>query len=149
MHFHKTWKLSCIPAATTRLHIIGASKVSTIPPSNGLPRVPVTNRKFSAIISPHSRLLRTVNRTSASSVDPTFFSQNTTFGGTRGFTRKPSTPWVDDNGNVAGIVHQESGILYAIFDNVGSFTPYTNPTAVRTPPSQRDLQLVSLTPHIY
>ncbi|KAF8268910.1 Alpha/Beta hydrolase protein [Lactarius quietus] len=58
--------------------------------------------------------------------------QNTTFGGTRGFTRKPSTPWVDDNGNVAGIVHQERGILYAIFDNVGSFTPYTNPTATHT-----------------
>jgi carboxypeptidase D len=58
--------------------------------------------------------------------------QNTTFGGTQGFTRKPSTPWVDDNGNVAGIVHQERGILYAIFDNVGSFTPYTNPTAAHT-----------------
>ncbi|KAN0130135.1 serine protease [Lactarius tabidus] len=57
---------------------------------------------------------------------------NTTFGGTQGFTRKPSTPWVDDNGNVAGIVHQERGILYAIFDNVGSFTPYTNPTAAHT-----------------
>lgn len=58
--------------------------------------------------------------------------QNTTFGGTRGFTRKPSTPWVDDDGNVAGIVHQERGILYALFDNVGSFTPYTNPTAAHT-----------------
>lgn len=58
--------------------------------------------------------------------------QNTTFGGTQGFTRKPSTPWVDDNGNVAGIVHQERGILYALFDNVGSLTPYTNPTAAHT-----------------
>ena len=68
-----------------------------------------------------------------STTDPTFFRQNTTFGGTRGFTRKPSTPWVDDSGNVAGIVHQERGILYALFDNVGSFTPFTNPTAVRIP----------------
>ncbi|KAH9042688.1 alpha/beta-hydrolase [Lactarius pseudohatsudake] len=58
--------------------------------------------------------------------------QNTTFGGTRGFTRKPSTPWVDDSGNVAGIIHQERGILYALFDNVGSFTPRANPTAAHT-----------------
>ncbi|KAI0254636.1 Alpha/Beta hydrolase protein [Lactifluus subvellereus] len=58
--------------------------------------------------------------------------QNTTFGGTRGFTRKPSTAWVDDDGNVAGIVHQERGILYALFDDVGSLTPYTNPTAAYT-----------------
>ncbi|KAI9441431.1 alpha/beta-hydrolase [Lactarius indigo] len=58
--------------------------------------------------------------------------QNTTFGGTRGFTRKPSTPWVDDSGNVAGIIHQERGILYALFDNVGSFTPHANPTAAHT-----------------
>jgi len=39
---------------------------------------------------------------------------------------------VDDDGNVAGIVHQERGILYALFSNVGSFTPYTNPTAAYT-----------------
>ncbi|KAH9050289.1 alpha/beta-hydrolase [Lactarius hengduanensis] len=58
--------------------------------------------------------------------------QNTTFGGTRGFTRKPSTPWVDDSGNVAGIIHQERGILYALFDSVGSFTPHANPTAAHT-----------------
>ncbi|KAI0266542.1 alpha/beta-hydrolase [Gloeopeniophorella convolvens] len=58
--------------------------------------------------------------------------QNTTFGGTRGFTRKPSTHWVDDNGNVAGIVHQERGIVYALFDNIGSLTPFTNPTAAYT-----------------
>ena len=60
--------------------------------------------------------------------------KNTTFGGTRGFTRQPSSAWVDDDGNIAGIVHQERGILYALFNNVGSFTPYTNPTAVRIPP---------------
>ncbi|KAI0300162.1 Alpha/Beta hydrolase protein [Multifurca ochricompacta] len=58
--------------------------------------------------------------------------QNTTFGGTQGFTRKPSTPWVDDHGNVAGIVHQERGILYALFDSVGSLTPFANPTAAYT-----------------
>ncbi|KAH9006395.1 alpha/beta-hydrolase [Lactarius hatsudake] len=66
------------------------------------------------------------------SLESKYHFSNTTFGGTRGFTRKPSTPWVDDSGNVAGIVHQERGILYALFDNVGSFTPHANPTAAHT-----------------
>jgi hypothetical protein len=34
------------------------------------------------------------------------WTQNTTFGGIRGFTRKPSTPWELDNGTFGGIVHQ-------------------------------------------
>ncbi|THH14132.1 hypothetical protein EW146_g6173 [Bondarzewia mesenterica] len=55
--------------------------------------------------------------------------QNTTFGGTRGFTRKPSTPWSDDDGNVAGIVHQERGIVYALFDGVGHLIPHFKPNA--------------------
>ncbi|KAI0066907.1 alpha/beta-hydrolase [Artomyces pyxidatus] len=58
--------------------------------------------------------------------------QNTTFGGTQGFTRKPSTPWEDDNNEVAGIVHQERGITYALFDGVGGLTPFTTPTAAYT-----------------
>ncbi|KAJ7843183.1 hypothetical protein B0H14DRAFT_2359133 [Mycena olivaceomarginata] len=34
-----------------------------------------------------------------------------TFGGIQGFTRKPFTPWFDDDGNFAGIVHEERGAL--------------------------------------
>ncbi|KAI0322891.1 Alpha/Beta hydrolase protein [Amylostereum chailletii] len=54
---------------------------------------------------------------------------NTTFGGARGFTRKPSTPWQDDSGNVAGITHRERGIVYALFDNVGDLIPRASPNA--------------------
>ena len=36
-----------------------------------------------------------------------------TFGGTQGFTRKPSTPWSDDHGQFAGIFHQERNVTYA------------------------------------
>ena len=32
--------------------------------------------------------------------------QNFTFGGIQGFTKKPSTPWFDDQVEFAGIVHQ-------------------------------------------
>ncbi|EIM91454.1 alpha/beta-hydrolase [Stereum hirsutum FP-91666 SS1] len=53
--------------------------------------------------------------------------QNTIFGGIRGFTRKPSTPWTDDNGNIAGIVHQERGVVYALFDGVGHMIPNFKP----------------------
>ncbi|KAI0954566.1 hypothetical protein AcW1_006420 [Taiwanofungus camphoratus] len=45
--------------------------------------------------------------------------QNTTFGGIQGFTRKPSTPWYDDEGNFAGIVHQERGWSYLLFKGAG------------------------------
>ncbi|TFY62128.1 hypothetical protein EVG20_g6814 [Dentipellis fragilis] len=55
--------------------------------------------------------------------------QNATFGGTRGFTRKPSTPWADDDGNVAGIVHTERGITYGLFDGVGHLIPHFSPGA--------------------
>ncbi|KAI0051359.1 alpha/beta-hydrolase [Auriscalpium vulgare] len=55
--------------------------------------------------------------------------QNATFGGTRGFTRKPATPWQDDNAQTAGVVHQERGLLYALFDNVGGLTPFSAPNA--------------------
>jgi carboxypeptidase D len=41
--------------------------------------------------------------------------QNTTFGGIQGFTKRPSTPFTDDEGNFAGIIHQERNITYALF----------------------------------
>jgi carboxypeptidase D len=53
--------------------------------------------------------------------------QNMTFGGIQGFTRKPSTPWFDDDGNFAGIVHQERGVTYLLFDGAGHLVPMWKP----------------------
>ncbi|TFK29733.1 alpha/beta-hydrolase [Coprinopsis marcescibilis] len=53
--------------------------------------------------------------------------QNTTFGGTRGFTRKPATPWSDDQGRFGGIVHQERGWTYALFYGAGHMIPSAVP----------------------
>ncbi|KAJ7062145.1 alpha/beta-hydrolase [Mycena amicta] len=53
--------------------------------------------------------------------------QNMTFGGVQGFTRKPSTAFNDDAGNFAGIVHQERGITYALFQNAGHLVPQSVP----------------------
>ncbi len=53
--------------------------------------------------------------------------QNFTFGGIQGFTRKPSTPWFDDDGNVAGIVHQERNLTYVLFAGAGHLVPQWKP----------------------
>ncbi|KAJ7027721.1 alpha/beta-hydrolase [Mycena alexandri] len=53
--------------------------------------------------------------------------QNMTFGGTQGFTRKPSTPWFDDDGNFAGIVHQERGLTYVLINGAGHLVPLWKP----------------------
>ncbi|KAK0488998.1 Alpha/Beta hydrolase protein [Armillaria novae-zelandiae] len=45
--------------------------------------------------------------------------QNTTFGGIQGFTRKPSTPWYNESGSFAGIVHQERGWKYVLVNGAG------------------------------
>ncbi|KAK7025021.1 carboxypeptidase [Favolaschia claudopus] len=58
--------------------------------------------------------------------------QNTTFGGIQGFTRKPSTPWNDDSGKPAGIVHQERGWTYVLFNNTGHLIPAKTPAAALT-----------------
>ncbi|KII95448.1 hypothetical protein PLICRDRAFT_34311 [Plicaturopsis crispa FD-325 SS-3] len=55
--------------------------------------------------------------------------QNMTFGGIQGFTRAPSTPWYDDDGNFAGIVHQERNVTYALFDGAGHLVPEWKPEA--------------------
>lgn len=57
-------------------------------------------------------------------------SQNTTFGGIQGFTVKPSTPWYDDDGTFAGIIRQERGWTYALFDNAGHMIPLDQPKRV-------------------
>jgi carboxypeptidase D len=57
--------------------------------------------------------------------------QNTTFGGIQGFTRKPSTPWYKDNGEFAGIVHQERNWTYVLVDHAGHLVGHTNPQSVR------------------
>ncbi|TDL15660.1 alpha/beta-hydrolase [Rickenella mellea] len=55
--------------------------------------------------------------------------QNTTFGGIQGFVRKPSTPWSDDAGNFAGIVHQERNWTYVLFQGAGHQVPMYAPNA--------------------
>ncbi|TEB36635.1 alpha/beta-hydrolase [Coprinellus micaceus] len=55
--------------------------------------------------------------------------QNTTFGGIQGFSKKPSTPWYDDSGNFAGIIHQERGWTYSLFYGAGHMIPAQTPKA--------------------
>ncbi|KAI0338858.1 alpha/beta-hydrolase [Trametopsis cervina] len=58
--------------------------------------------------------------------------QNTTFGGIQGFTERPSTPWWDDNGNWAGVVHQERNWTYALIHGAGHEVPSYRPVAAYT-----------------
>ncbi|KAG9312814.1 Alpha/Beta hydrolase protein [Chiua virens] len=58
--------------------------------------------------------------------------QNTTFGGIQGFTRKPETPWYNDAGDFAGIVHQERGWTYTLAVHAGHLLGYTNPVSTLT-----------------
>ena len=60
--------------------------------------------------------------------------QNTTFGGVQGFTLRPSTPWYDDDGALAGVVHQERNWTYVLAEGVGHLVAYNNPSRVRPPP---------------
>lgn len=53
--------------------------------------------------------------------------QNFTFGGVQGFSRKPATPWFDDDGNAAGVVHQERGLAYVLFTGAGHLVPQWRP----------------------
>ncbi|KIM44598.1 hypothetical protein M413DRAFT_8957 [Hebeloma cylindrosporum] len=53
--------------------------------------------------------------------------QNTTFGGIQGFTRKPSTPWKNDLGQLAGVVHQERGWTYVLILGAGHLVARANP----------------------
>ncbi|KAF8917843.1 alpha/beta-hydrolase [Mucidula mucida] len=58
--------------------------------------------------------------------------QNTTFGGVQGFTKKPSTPWYDDSGAFAGIVHQERNWTYVLFKGAGHLVPAKAPSPALT-----------------
>lgn len=58
--------------------------------------------------------------------------QNVTFGGIQGFTRKPSTAWVNDAGEFAGIVHQERGWTYVLFYGAGHLVAQTSPNSAFT-----------------
>ncbi|KAJ7698953.1 Alpha/Beta hydrolase protein [Mycena rosella] len=58
--------------------------------------------------------------------------QNTTFGGIQGFTRKPSTPWSDETGKPAGIIHQERGWTYVLFSGASHLIPQKTPIAAQT-----------------
>ncbi|KAG6374652.1 Alpha/Beta hydrolase protein [Boletus reticuloceps] len=58
--------------------------------------------------------------------------QNTTFAGVQGFTRRPETPWSNDNGEFAGIVHQERGWTYVLVAHAGHLLAYNNPISALT-----------------
>ncbi|KAJ3548230.1 hypothetical protein NM688_g5322 [Phlebia brevispora] len=58
--------------------------------------------------------------------------QNTTFGATQGFTRRPGTPWWDDDGQWAGIIHQERNWTYALIYGTGHEVPAGRPAAAYT-----------------
>ncbi|KAF8967659.1 Alpha/Beta hydrolase protein [Flammula alnicola] len=58
--------------------------------------------------------------------------QNTTFGGVQGFTRKPSTPWNNDAGQLAGVVHQERGWSYVLFLGAGHLVAQGAPVSAFT-----------------
>ncbi|KAF8524846.1 alpha/beta-hydrolase [Hysterangium stoloniferum] len=58
--------------------------------------------------------------------------QNTTFQGIQGFTKKPSTPWFGDDGQFAGIVHQERNVTYVLFDKAGHLIPQWQPARALT-----------------
>lgn len=57
--------------------------------------------------------------------------QNTTFGGIQGFSRPPSTPWFDDEGAFAGVVHQERNWTYVLVKGAGHLVPQQQPERVR------------------
>ncbi|KAJ3488637.1 hypothetical protein NLI96_g2695 [Meripilus lineatus] len=58
--------------------------------------------------------------------------QNVTFGGIQGFTRKPTTPFFDDNNNFAGIAHQERGWSFFLFRDAAHQVPLSQPAAAFT-----------------
>ncbi|KAL0069423.1 hypothetical protein AAF712_003448 [Marasmius tenuissimus] len=51
--------------------------------------------------------------------------QNTTFGGTQGFSRRPATPFPGG----FGLIHQERNVTYAVFRDAGHFVPRSLPEA--------------------
>lgn len=60
-------------------------------------------------------------------------AKNTTFGGIQGFSRRPSTPWYDDQGQFAGIVHQERNWTYVLVAGAGHLVPQDHPARVCSP----------------
>lgn len=46
--------------------------------------------------------------------------------------KKPSTPWTDDSGNFAGIVHQERNWTYVLFKGASHLVPQKVPAAALT-----------------
>ncbi|KAF8074955.1 Alpha/Beta hydrolase protein [Lyophyllum atratum] len=66
------------------------------------------------------------------STESLFAIQNTTFGGVRGFTVKPSTPWYNDARQFAGTVRQERNWTYVLFDGAGHLVPGDRPQSAFT-----------------
>ncbi|KIJ47956.1 hypothetical protein M422DRAFT_66373 [Sphaerobolus stellatus SS14] len=66
---------------------------------------------------------------------PHFGSQlaiQNTFGDIQGFTKPPATPWFGDDGKMAGIVHQERNLTFALFEDAGHLVPQWQPARALT-----------------
>ncbi|KAF8520874.1 alpha/beta-hydrolase [Hysterangium stoloniferum] len=118
--------------------------VSTFTASNGYPfgsganfgELPTTFLSELAANSSAHGITWTFMSGNADSLLPHFGTevviQNMTFGGIQGFTQRPSTPWYDSQGNLAGKVHQERGITFVLFRRAGHLIPQTDPVASLT-----------------
>ncbi|GJJ10173.1 hypothetical protein Clacol_004399 [Clathrus columnatus] len=58
--------------------------------------------------------------------------QNTTFGGTRGFTKPPGTAWYGQDGQLAGVVHQERNVSFLLFQGAGHLLSQWQPNHYQT-----------------
>jgi carboxypeptidase D len=63
-------------------------------------------------------------------VDLLMPTKNTTWSGVQGFNQQPSTPWFNDQGDFAGIVHQERNVTYVLFKGAGHTVPQYRPENV-------------------
>lgn len=67
---------------------------------------------------------------STTQIEDAVIIQNMTFGGIQGFTRPPSTPWFDDDGEFAGIIHQERNLTYILINGAGHLASQWKPAQV-------------------
>lgn len=81
-----------------------------------------------------SSIMRIPNRLPTCLTSHKVIIQNMTFGGIQGFTRKPSTPWFDDDGEFAGIIHQERNLTYILINGAGHLASQWKPAQVNDVP---------------
>ncbi|OBZ74243.1 Serine carboxypeptidase-like 21 [Grifola frondosa] len=87
-------------------------------------------------VEPMAFLTELASNASAHNISIVFYSGNddslVSHRGTEGFTRKPSTPWFDDDGNFAGIAHQERNVTYILIAGAGHLVADQQPARALT-----------------